>query len=89
MYFVDDGTTRCGLYLCRDCHMRFLDARIAPRIVCPYCGEEADMELGPDDVMEEAQESAVLEEVIEGAENVERYDALVSLALTGSDMDWL
>jgi hypothetical protein len=26
---------------------RFLDLRIAPRIVCPYCGEEPDMENGP------------------------------------------
>ena len=40
MYFVPDGTKLCGFYECVDCNMRFLDVRIAPTIVCPYCGEE-------------------------------------------------
>ena len=45
MYFVPDGTTMCGYYECEDCGMRFLDLQIGPCIVCPYCGEEVDMEL--------------------------------------------
>jgi hypothetical protein len=70
--------------------MRFLDVKIAPRISCPYCGEEAfDMEIGPDDEMPEPTENAILEEVIEGEENVERYDALLSLAITGGNYDWI
>ncbi|MBR4446209.1 MAG: FYDLN acid domain-containing protein [Solobacterium sp.] len=90
MYYVEDGTKRCGLYTCKECGMRFLDVKIAPRISCPYCGEEAfDMEIGPDDEMPEPTENAILEEVIEGEENVERYDALLSLAITGGNYDWI
>jgi rubrerythrin len=51
MYYVPDGTEQCGYYECEECGGRFLDLRIAPRIVCPYCGEEPDMEIGPDEEM--------------------------------------
>jgi hypothetical protein len=48
------------------------------------------MEIGPDDEMPEAREDAVLLEVIEGAEEVEQMDALLSLAITGGDPDsWI
>ena len=40
MYYVPDGTERCGFYECSDCGNRFLDIRIAPSIVCPYCARE-------------------------------------------------
>ncbi len=40
MYYVPDGTERCGFYECADCGTRFLDIRIAPSLVCPYCEEE-------------------------------------------------
>ena len=49
MFYVPDGTERCGFYECSECGSRFLDIRIAPTIVCPYCGEEPDMEIGPDE----------------------------------------
>ena len=88
MYYVPDGTERCGFYECKECGNRFLDVRIAPAIICPYCGEEADMELGPDDEMQEANESAKLIEMVEG-ENVAKYDALLSLAVTGGDYSWI
>lgn len=88
MFYVPDGTQRCGFYECADCGSRFLDVRIAPVIVCPYCGEEPDMELGPDDDMPSASESAKLIEMIEG-EDVEKYDALLSLAVTGGDESWI
>ena len=88
MYFVPDGTKRCGYYECEDCGRRFLDVRIGPALVCPYCGEEPDMEIGPDDEMMEAVESAMLQAVIEG-EDVEKYDTLLSLALTGGDYGWI
>ncbi len=88
MYYVPDGTRICGFYECRSCANRFLDVRTAPRIVCPYCGEEPDMEMGPDDVMEEPAEDAVLLEIIEG-EDVEKYDRLLSLAVTGGDFEWI
>ncbi len=88
MYFVPDGTKVCGYYECKECDMRFLSLKIAPAIVCPYCGEEPDMELGPDEEMPQASESAKLIRVVE-EEDVEKMDGLLSLALTGGDDDWL
>lgn len=89
MYFVADGTKRCGFYECRECGWRFLDEMIFPRIVCPNCGETVDMEIGPDEEVPETAETAELLEVIEGEEEVEKMDALLSLAVTGGDESWL
>ena len=88
MYYVPDGTERCGFYECDDCGTRFLDIRIAPTLVCPYCGEEVNMEIGPDEEMPTPNEAAKLLQMIEG-ENVEKYDALLSLAVTGGDYSWI
>lgn len=68
--------------------MRFLALQIAPGIVCPYCGEDVDLEIGPDEEMPEIKETAVLLEVVEG-EDVEKMDRLLSLAATGGDYDWI
>lgn len=89
MYYVEDGTVMCGFYECEECGSRFLSERIAPRIMCPSCDKAADMEIGPDDEMPEQKESAVLQKVIEGEEEVEKYDTLLSLAITGGDFEWL
>ena len=89
MYFVPDGTEKCGFYECKDCGNRFLDIRIGPRITCPYCGTEPDMEIGPDEEMPEIRETATLLQVIEDAESVEKYDTLLSLALTGGNYEWI
>jgi len=89
MYYVPEGTERCGFYECATCGTRFLDVKVMPRIVCPYCGEQPDMELGPGEEMPEVKEDAALLEVIEGAENVEKYDTLLSLAVTGGDYSWI
>lgn len=88
MYYVPDGTERCGFYECADCGNRFLDIRIAPSIMCPYCGEAPDMEIGPNDDMPEVKESAKLIQMLEG-EDVEKYDTLLSLAITGGDEGWI
>ncbi len=88
MYYVPDGTEKCGFYECTECGSRFLDLRNAPAIVCPYCGEEPDMELGPNDEMPENTETAKLLQMIEG-EDVEKYDTLLSLAITGGDEGWI
>ncbi len=88
MYYVPDGTERCGFYECVDCGNRFLDLRIAPSIVCPYCGEEPNMEIGPDEEMPKIKESARLLQMLEG-EDVEKYDTLLSLAVTGGDYSWI
>lgn len=89
MYYVPDGTERCGFYECSSCGTRFLDLKIGPRIICPYCGEEPDMEIGPDDDMPVIKEDAVLLSMVEGAEEVEKMDMLLSLAITGGDYEWL
>ena len=88
MYYVPDGTERCGFYECSECGERFLDIRIAPSIVCRYCGEEPNMEIGPDEEMPKASETAKLLQMIEG-EEVEKYDTLLSLAVTGGDYSWI
>lgn len=88
MYFVPDGTKLCGFYECVDCNMRFLDVRVAPTIVCPYCGEEVDMEVGPDEDMPAAVEAAKLLDVIRD-DDVEKMDTLLSLAITGGDFEWI
>ena len=88
MYFVPDGTQVCGFYECENCNTRFLALQIAPRMVCPDCGEEVDMEIGPDEEVPEVVESAKLLKVVEG-EEVEMMDGLLSLAITGGDYNWI
>lgn len=88
MYYVPDGTKVCGFYECEECGTRFLSQQILPRMVCPYCGDDADMEIGPDEEMPEIKETAALLEVIEG-EEVEKMDSLLSLAVTGGDFSWI
>lgn len=58
------------------------------KIPCPYCEQDADMEIGPDESMEELTDTAELQEIVEG-ENVEKMDRLLSLAITGGDYEWL
>lgn len=89
MYFVPDGTDRCGFYECKDCGSRFLSLKIGPMLMCPYCGEEVDMEIGPDEEMPKGTEAAVLLDVIFGEEEVQKMDTLLSLSLTGGDYEWI
>lgn len=90
MYYVPDGTKQCGYYECEECGSRFLDVRIGPSLVCPYCGEAVDMEIGPDEEMPKIVESAKLIDMIRGEEEIEKMDALLSLAVTGGDWDtWI
>ena len=86
MFYVPDGTHRCGLYTCEKCGSRFLDIKVGPSLVCPYCGEEPDMEIGPDEEMPVISEDAKLVKMLEGEEE---YDQLLSLALTGGDYNWI
>ena len=88
MYYVPDGTRMCGFYECSECGSRFLSLRIAPVLTCPFCGEEPDMDIGPDEAVPENVETARLLQVIEGEEEVEKMDKLLSLAVTGGDWDW-
>lgn len=89
MYYVPDGTQMCGFYECEECGNRFLSLQVMPKMICPYCGEEPDMEVGPDEEMPTAKEQAKLLQVIEGEEEVEKMDTLLSLAVTGGDYEWI
>ena len=88
MYFVPDGTERCGYYECEDGGTRFLDTKIGPSMICPYCGEQPDMEIGPDEEMPQIVEHAKLIKMLQG-EEVEQFDSLLSLAITGGDYNWI
>ena len=76
MYYVPDGTTKCGFYECKCCRSRFLSLQTMKKIPCPYCEQE------------ELTDTAELQEIVEG-ENVEKMDRLLSLAITGGDYEWL
>lgn len=89
MFYVPDGTMRCGYYECKECGSRFLDIKIGPSLVCPYCGEEPDMEIGPDEKMPEIKEDAKLVKMLTDESEIEKYDQLLSLALTGGNYDWI
>lgn len=89
MYYVPDGIERCGYYECKNCGSRFLDSKIGPSMVCPFCGEEPDMEIGPDEEMPVVKEDAKLVKMLQGTEEIERYDQLLSLAVTGGDYNWI
>lgn len=89
MYYVPDGTKICGYFECKNCKERFLSLTTAPSMVCPSCGEEPDLEIGPDEEMPEVKEDAVLLQLIEGEEEVEKMDRLLSLAITGGDYEWI
>lgn len=89
MYYVPDGTEMCGYYECKECGNRFLALQVAPIRVCPYCGEEPNMEIGPDEEMPRVVETAKLIQMVRGREEVEKMDTLLSLAVTGGDYSWL
>lgn len=88
MYYVPDNTKKCGYYECSACGERFLALDLEPEIDCPYCESDFDPEIGPDEEMQTGEAQAKLVKVIEG-EDVEKWDALLSLAITGGDYEWL
>lgn len=88
MYYVPDGTKKCGYYECEICKEKFLSLQTMSSIDCPYCAAEIDMEMGPDEDMDSVTDSAKLIQVLEG-EDVEKMDILLSLAVTGGNYDWI
>ena len=88
MYYVPEGTTRCGYYECESCGEKFLSQQTMEHINCPYCQAEFDPEIGPDEAMQVAEDTAKLIQVLEG-EDVEKMDALLSLAITGGNFEWI
>ena len=53
------------------------------KIPCPDCEAEIDYEIGPDESMEDILDTAQLLQKIEGEEEVEKMDALLSLCYHG------
>lgn len=67
----------------------FLSMQTMNKIPCPDCESEIDYEIGPDESMEDILDTAELLEKIEGGEEVEKMDTLLSLAITGGDESWI
>ena len=88
MYYVPDGTDRCGYFMCSACGSKFLSLQTTDSIPCPYCEEDVDLEIGPDEEMSVSMDSAKLQQILEG-EDVEKMDIFLSLALTGGNYDWI
>ena len=59
------------------------------RFHVPDCEAEIDYEIGPDESMEDILDTAQLLQKIEGEEEIEKMDALLSLAITGGDCNWI
>lgn len=89
MYYVPDGTKICGFYFCKKCEEKFLSLQTMKKIPCPSCEQDIDYEIGPDESIDDLLDTAELIEVVEGEENVEKMDGLLSLAITGGDYDWI
>lgn len=89
MYYVPDGTEKCGFYECKKCGNRFLSLQTMQKISCPDCESEIDYEIGSGESLEDLLETAELQQIVEGAEEVEKMDTLLSLAITGGDYTWI
>ena len=82
---------RCITYQTEPKHVVIMNARneAMEKIPCPDCEAEVDYEIGPGESLEDVLDTAVLLQKIEGEEEVEKMDALLSLAITGGDFDWI
>ncbi len=88
MYYVPDDTKKCGFYQCSLCKEKFLSLSTIENIDCIYCEKDVDYEIGPDEEMNQVKETARLISILQG-EDVEKYDTLLSLAVTGGNYDWI
>lgn len=88
MYFLEDGTEKCGFYECRKCSYRFLSPMTVKKIPCPLCEQDIDYEIGPDESLEDLLDTSDLIDVIEGTEEVEKMDTLLSIAYA-EDESWI
>ena len=88
MYFLNEGTEKCGFYECKKCCYRFLSMTTDQKTACPLCEQDIDYEIGPGESLKDLLETAELIQVIEGAEEVERMDVLLSAAYVEDD-SWI
>ena len=83
---------KCITYQTEPKHVVIMNARNAATAFYPFspdCEAEVDYEIGPGESLEDVLDTAVLLQKIEGEEEVEKMDALLSLAITGGDFDWI
>ena len=88
MYFIEEGTKKCGFYECKKCDYRFLSLHTEKKAPCPLCEQDLDYEIGPDESLEDLLETAELLDIIDGEEEVAKMDALLSVAYV-DDESWL
>jgi len=88
MFFLEEGTEKCGFYECRKCNYRFLSLVTEKKAPCPLCEQDIDYEIGPDESLEDLLETADLIDIIEGADDVARMDRLLSIAFDEDD-SWI
>jgi len=89
MYFLPDGTKRCGLYECEICKTRLLSVNIAPSMFCSFCDGETDIELGPDECPKQLSDSAKLLKIVEDEEEIVILDGMLGLSVYDDDDSWL
>ena len=89
MYYVPDGTKVCGYYECKKCGNRFLSLEVKNKIPCRSVRQRSTMRSVRMNHWRIFLETAKLKEKIEGEEEVEQMDALLSLAVTGGDFNWI
>lgn len=66
-----------------------MSLQMTPKTACPVCEAEIDYEIGPGESLEDLLETAELLQQVEGEEEVEKMDTLLSLAITGGDYTWI
>lgn len=89
MYYVPDGTKQCGYYECKKCGNRFLSLQTIARIPCPDCAAEIDYEIGPDETLADVTDAGSASAENRGRGGSGEKDALLSLAITGGDFNWI
>mgnify|MGYP007045829510 CR=1 FL=1 len=73
----------------KKCGNRFLSLQMMEKIPCPDCEAEIDYEIGPDENMEDILDTAQLLQKNRGWRRSRKMDALLSLAITGGDCNWI
>jgi hypothetical protein len=89
MYFLPDGTKRCGLYECELCSARLLSVNVVPAMFCTFCAGEVENEVGPDEYVEQVPDSAKLIKIVEDEEEIILLDGMLGLAVYDDDESWL
>ena len=89
MYYVPDGTKTCGYYECKKCGNRFLSLQTMEKSHVRTARRRWIMKSDLANLWRMCWIPQCCCKKIEGEEEVEKMDALLSLAITGGDFDWI